>query len=267
MIQVRRLYKSFGEPVLRGVELNVPPGRLVGLVGAPASGKSVLLRVIAGLLEPDAGSVKVRGQELVGLGYARRARLMASIGMAFQNIALFDHLTVGENVAFPLRRREKLAEAEVQERVAFELAAVGLSGFEERAVQGLSGGQKRRVGIARAAVTRPPVLLYDEPAAGLDPVSTSRMFSLLVEQKRRLGSTLLVVSSDLDRLFEVTDEVILLHAGRVLCQGPLERVLANPHPAAREFLEGVRAPSVGPSPSLLPAADRDGPLPPGAFFP
>jgi phospholipid/cholesterol/gamma-HCH transport system ATP-binding protein len=274
MIEVQRVYKSFAEPVLRGVDLRVPSGRLVGLVGPPAAGKSVLLRVIAGLVAPEAGSVRVAGEQLVGLGFRKRNRVMARVGMAFQNIALFDHMTVGENVAFPLRRREQLSEREIAERVALELEAVGLGGFEARAVQGLSGGQKRRVGLARAAITRPPILLYDEPAAGLDPVTTSRIFALLVEQKRRTQSTILVVSSDLDRLFEVTDEVAVLHHGRVICQGPLPRVLASPLAPVREFLEGVRAPvsSAAPSssaagPSEAPLGDSDLPLPPGAFLP
>jgi len=265
VIEVERVYKSFGEPVLRGVNLRVGRGRLVGLVGPPASGKSVLLRIIAGLLEPEAGSVRVDGEEMVGLNYQQRGRLQGRIGMAFQNIALFDHLSVGENLAFPLRRQKALPEDEINGRVSAELAAVGLAGFEERAVQGLSGGQKRRVGIARAAITRPPVLLYDEPAAGLDPVSTSRMFALLVDQKKRLKSTLLVVSSDLDRLFEVTDEVAVLHNGRVLCQGPLGSVLASQLPPVREFLADVRVPAVSSVPPYDPDSER-APLPPGAFL-
>lgn len=245
MIEVARVYKAFGQPVLRGVDLRVERGALVGLVGPPASGKSVLFRVIAGLVEPDAGSVKLRGKEMVGLGYEARATLQGSLGMAFQNIALFEHLSVGENLAFPLRRLAQVSESEIEERVAAELETVGLGGFQERAVQGLSGGQKRRVGIARAAITRPPILLYDEPAAGLDPVTTSRTFALLEEQRARLGSTILVISSDLDRLFEVVDEVAVLDRGRVLCQGPLPAVLASSTPAVREFLEGTAAPHRG----------------------
>lgn len=258
MIQVERVYKSFHEPVLRGANLTVGRGQIVGLVGPPAAGKSVLLRIIAGLIEPEAGSVKLQGAEMVGRDYGARTAIQGSLGMAFQNIALFDHLSVGENLAFPLRRLARMKENEILERVAEELETVGLSGFENRAVQGLSGGQKRRVGIARAAITHPPILLYDEPAAGLDPVTTSRMFSLVESQRNRLKSTVLVISSDLDRLFEVTDEVAVLHAGRVLCQGPLRAVLRSPLAPVQEFLAGIEAPGV---PSSIPESIPVTPLP------
>src|SRR5688572_26246825 len=141
------------------------------------------------------------------------------IGMLFQNVALFDFMSVFDNVAFPLRRATQLGRDEVEQRVRAELDAVGLRGLEERTPASLSGGQQRRVGIARAAVTRPPILLYDEPAAGLDPVTTSRTFALLQKQRDRLGSTLVVVSSDLDRLLPVADEVAAMHEGRILAQG------------------------------------------------
>lgn len=247
VIEVERVHLSFETPVLRGAALRVERGEIVGLVGPPASGKSVLLRVIAGLLEPQVGSVRIEGAETVGISSEELARVQARIGMAFQNVALFEHLSVGENLAFPHRRvplqdQARLTPRELQQRIAEELAYVGLSGFEDRAISGLSGGQKRRVGIARAAITRPPILLYDEPAAGLDPVSSSRMFALLAEQRERLGSTLLVVSSDLDRLFAITDRVAVLHRGRVLCQGALREVLDSPLAPVREFLAGIEAP-------------------------
>jgi phospholipid/cholesterol/gamma-HCH transport system ATP-binding protein len=158
--------------------------------------------------------------------------------MLFQNVALFDFMSVGENVAFPLRRLSALSEPEIKSRVARELEAVGLAGFEERSPSGLSGGQKRRVGIARAAVTGPRVLLYDEPAAGLDPVTTSRTFALLQEQRRRLGAALVVVSSDIDRLLPVTNAVAMLHKGRVLFQGTEAGLRAAKHPVIEQFLEG-----------------------------
>lgn len=242
MIRAERLYLSFEEPVLRGVRLSVPPGRIVGLVGPPAHGKSVLLRAIAGLVSPEAGSLKVLGSELVEADYATKTSVQARLGMAFQNIALFDHFTVGENLAFPLRRLSKLDDESIARRVSEELRMVGLEGFEERPIQGLSGGQKRRVGIARAGITRPELLLYDEPAAGLDPVTSSRMFALLEAQRKRLGATILVVSSDLDRLFEIVDEVAVLHAGRILFQGPVAAALRSELAPVREFLAGLDRP-------------------------
>jgi phospholipid/cholesterol/gamma-HCH transport system ATP-binding protein len=207
-------------------------------VGPPAAGKSVLLRAIAGLCQPDAGSVKVQGEEIVGADEETRRRAQGRIGMLFQNVALFDFMTVADNVAFPLRRTSDLSEAEIAKRVAHELEAVGLGGFEERMPAGLSGGQKRRVGIARAAITAPSVLLYDEPAAGLDPVTTSRTFALLQEQRRRLGAALVVISSDIDRLLPVTNEVAMMHRGRILFQGTEGMLRAVGDPVIRQFLEG-----------------------------
>lgn len=238
MIEVQRLYKSFEQPVLRGCSLRVERAQLLGVIGPPASGKSVLLRAIAGLVDADAGSIRVEGRELVGSDGATKRHVQSRIGMLFQNVALFDFMTVGENVAFPLRRLSTSSEQEIRERVARELTQVGLAGFEERMPSGLSGGQKRRVGIARAAVTGPRVLLYDEPAAGLDPVTTSRTFALLKEQRRRLGSALVVVSSDIDRLLPVADAVAMIYKGRVLFQGTEAELRALTHPVVQQFLGG-----------------------------
>lgn len=238
MITCERVYKAFEEPVLRGVSLTAPTGLFTGLVGPPAAGKSVLLRAIAGLIQAEAGSIRVGASEVVGASYAMTRDVQASIGMLFQNVALFDFMTVGENLAFPLRRLRGLGEAEIAQRVAEELERVGLPGFEARLPAQLSGGQRRRVGVARAAITSPPFLLYDEPAAGLDPVSTSRIFALLKDQQRRLGSTLLVVSSDLDRLLSVCDRLAVMHRGRVLARGLVSEVRASSDPVVAQFLEG-----------------------------
>jgi phospholipid/cholesterol/gamma-HCH transport system ATP-binding protein len=237
VISLDRVYKSFESPVLRGVTLKAKAGRLLGLVGPPSAGKTVLLRAIAGLVEVDAGKIAILGREMVHASPKTRRMLQSSIGMLFQNVALFDFMTVGQNVAFPLERRGQDAE-DVRERVRAELAEVGLAGFEDRMPAGLSGGQRRRVGIARAAVTRPPVLLYDEPAAGLDPVTTSRTFALLQKQRDRLGSTLVVISSDLDRLLPVADEVAVMHEGRILAQGTEREVRAFGDPVIDQFLDG-----------------------------
>jgi phospholipid/cholesterol/gamma-HCH transport system ATP-binding protein len=237
VISLDRVYKSFESPVLRGVTLTAKAGRLLGLVGPPGAGKTVLLRAIAGLVEVDAGRIRILGREMVQAEPKLRRTLQSSIGMLFQNVALFDFMTVGQNVAFPLQRRGE-PQAEIRARVERELAEVGLSGFENRQPSGLSGGQRRRVGIARAAITRPPILLYDEPAAGLDPVTTSRTFALLQKQRDRLGSTLVVVSSDLDRLLPVADEVAVMHEGRILAQGTEREVRRQGDPVIDQFLDG-----------------------------
>jgi phospholipid/cholesterol/gamma-HCH transport system ATP-binding protein len=237
VISLDRVYKSFESPVLRGVTLTAKAGRLLGLVGPPGAGKTVLLRAIAGLVEVDAGRIRILGREMVQAEPKLRRTLQSSIGMLFQNVALFDFMTVGQNVAFPLQRRGE-PQAEIRARVERELAEVGLAGFENRQPSGLSGGQRRRVGIARAAITRPPILLYDEPAAGLDPVTTSRTFALLQKQRDRLGSTLVVVSSDLDRLLPVADEVAVMHEGRILAQGTEREVRRQGDPVIDQFLDG-----------------------------
>lgn len=238
MIKVERVYKSFDEPVLRGCTFSARRGELVGLIGPPASGKSVLLRAIAGLEAFEAGSIIVGGQELMDASESTLRQVRGHIGMLFQNVALFDFMTVYENVAFPLRRLAKLGEDEIAQRVHFELHAVGLSSLEAAMPARLSGGQKRRVGLARAAISRPRVLLYDEPAAGLDPVTTSRTFALLKEQRRRLGATIVVVSSDIDRLLPLVDRIAVMYQGRVIFQGTHAELALSHQPLIRQFIEG-----------------------------
>src|SRR5581483_11326772 len=161
-----------------------------------------------------------------------------NIGMVFQNNALFDFMTIGDNVAFPLRRLSRMQERDIAERVAERLARVGLSGFEPRMPSGLSGGQKKRVGIARATATRAPIVLCDEPAAGLDPVTSQRIFDLLREEQRNAGATLLVVSSDIDRLLTVTDRIGVLHDGQVVFEGTTDETRASDIPVVRQLLRG-----------------------------
>lgn len=246
MIRIERLYKSFDVPALRGVALEIARGTIVGVMGPPGSGKSLLLRAIAGLVEPDAGSILIGGREMVGSGYLERIELQARLGMAFQNLALFDHLDVSENVAFPLRRRGEDRPGVLAEQVSKALSTVGLAGFEARKIQGLSGGQKRRVGLARAAIHRPEYLLYDEPAAGLDPVTTSRIFQLLRRQQEETGATIVVVSSDVERLLESVDAVIMMVKGRVVFDGTVAEAWTTPEPNVRAFLQSAAMPDRGP---------------------
>jgi len=179
MIRVQDLSVSFRSPVLDGVNLHAPPASILALVGPGASGKSVLLKSVAGLLRPDRGDVFVDGVSLADKDEPGLAEVRKGIGMLFQNYALFDYLTVGENVAFPLRRLFDLPEEEVQARVSERLARVSLPGFEHRIPRSLSGGQKKRVGIARATVARAPILLYDDPTAGLDPVTSQKIYDFI----------------------------------------------------------------------------------------
>ena len=240
MIHIEGLTKSFGGlPVLRGVHLDVPKGCLYGLIGPGASGKSVLLKMLTGLLRPDAGRVIIDDKDVHQLTELELQTFRLKFGMLFQNNALFDYLTVGENIAFPLRRLFNLPEEEVQARIAERLKVVSLPGFEDRLPAGLSGGQKKRVGVARATVSKAEIVLYDEPAAGLDPVTSQRIFELLRAEQRAANATVIMVSSDLDRLLTVTDRVGMLHKGRLIFDGTTAEAQASSDPYVRQFVHGL----------------------------
>lgn len=238
MIEARGLRKTFADPVLRGVDLSVPRGCLYGLIGPGAAGKSTLLKCLVGLVRADAGTVRIGDEPVTDLDEIALQRVRARVGMLFQNYALFDWLTVKENIAFPLRRLGVRDEDEIARRVRDRLAAVSLPGFEDRAVSGLSGGQKKRVGVARATVTRAEVVLYDEPAAGLDPVTSQKIFDLLRREQRESGATVVMVSSDIDRLLPVCDRVGMMHRGRLIFDGSVDEARASTHPAVRQFVHG-----------------------------
>jgi len=248
LTRVRKAFPPTTEPVLRDVSLQVPARCLYGLIGPGASGKSLVLKAIPGLVTPDAGSVKVDGQEVTTMPAIALSRLRERFGMLFQNNALFEHLTVFENVAFPLRRlygatardgEARMTEADIVERVRERLARVALSGFEDRLPAGLSGGQKKRVGVARATVARPKIVLYDEPAAGLDPVTSQKIFELLRGEQRASGCTVVMVSSDLDRLLTVTDRVGMLYRGELIFEGTTEETRASRDARVRQFVQGL----------------------------
>ena len=245
MIQVSGVGKRFARrhlpgdvAVLEEVSFRVPDGQVVGIVGPGASGKSVLLKIIAGLVRPDAGHVTVGQTQITGLGEIALAEARTRFGMLFQQNALFDFLNVGDNVAFPLRRTTSLPPAEIAERVAERLARVGLSGFESRLPEGLSGGQKKRVGIARATITEAPLRLYDEPAAGLDPVTSQKIFDLLRAEQQAARATAIMISSDVDRLLTAIDRLVMLVHGRVVFEGTVDEARTTGDPMVRQFLEG-----------------------------
>lgn len=239
MIHVEGVQLSFAAPVLAGVELTVPEGGIYALVGPAAAGKSVLLKVIAGLVKPQRGTVRVGGVDVTAADAIALASVRRGIGMLFQNYALFGHLTVMENIAFPLHRLFDLTPAEIAERVAERLARVALAGFEQREPTGLSGGQKKRVGIARATVARPPIVLYDEPTAGLDPVTSQKIYDLIREEQRAQHSTVIAISSDVTGLLTIADRVGMLHRGTLLFDGTVAEARATSRPAVRQFLDGL----------------------------
>ncbi|HET9930573.1 MAG TPA: ATP-binding cassette domain-containing protein [Polyangiaceae bacterium] len=240
MITLENVSKSFsGRPALSEVDLKVPRGCLYGLIGPGAAGKTLVLKAICGLITPDSGRVVCGGNDVGRLSPAELSAYRRSIGMQFQNNALFDFMTVAENIAFPLRRLMNLSDDEVRLRVAERLTRVQLPGFEDRSPSGLSGGQKRRIGIARATVTRPPIVLCDEPAAGLDPVTSLRIFELLRAEQRAANSTVILVSSDVDRLLTVTDRIGMMHEGRLVFDGTTAEARESTNPLIRQFLRGA----------------------------
>jgi phospholipid/cholesterol/gamma-HCH transport system ATP-binding protein len=236
-IALRDLSVAFSRPVLRHINLEVPQGCLYGLIGPGASGKSVLLKTLAGLVRPHCGEVWVLGKDVTKLDEHGLSALRQRMGMLFQNNALFDFMTVAENIGFPLRQRGAVTD-EIALRVGERLERVGLSGFEERLPARLSGGQKKRVGVARATVAAAEVVLYDEPAAGLDPVTSQRIFDLLRAEQRAAGTTVVMVSSDLDRLLPVTDRIGVLLEGKLAFDGTVEQARASSDEAVRQFVTG-----------------------------
>jgi phospholipid/cholesterol/gamma-HCH transport system ATP-binding protein len=239
VIEIQHLSKSFGHPVLRDVSLSVPAGCLYGLIGPGASGKSLVLKMITALMRPDSGSVSVDGQDVLAMSDLQLASFRLKFGMLFQNNALFDFMTVADNIAFPLKRLFDVPAEEIRERVEERLAAVSLAGFGDRAPAGLSGGQKKRVGVARATVTRAPIIFYDEPAAGLDPVTSQKIFDLLRAEQKRAKTTVIMVSSDIERLLTVTDRVGMMYRGSLVFDGTTEEALKSEDPYVKQFVHGL----------------------------
>ncbi|HEY1546258.1 MAG TPA: ATP-binding cassette domain-containing protein [Kofleriaceae bacterium] len=238
-IRFTDVHKRYGRrTVLDGVSLEVERGKKLGLVGPAASGKSVLLKLLCGLEQPDAGSIEVLGESIVGKHELELGPLRRRIGMLFQNYALFDFLSVEGNVAFPLEQRGGLDATQIAERVAARLRAVGLHGSEHKLTAELSGGMKKRVGIARATVADAEIVVYDEPSAGLDPVTTQKIYDLLAADHARTGATVLAVSSDVLALARFVDEIAFLYRGAILYRGPASTIADAPDPIVRQFVRG-----------------------------
>lgn len=238
MIELEGVHKVFDRPVLAGLDLVVPRGCLYALLGPPAAGKSLVLKLVSGLLRPDRGRIRVSEREIGALTEIELADYRRGVGMVFQNNALFDFLSVRENVAFPLRRLFQLPERELERRVSERLDRVGLQGLEARLPSELSGGQKKRVALARATVSGASIVLYDEPAAGLDPVTSQRIFELLRAEHQAAGATAIMVSSDVDRLLSVADRVGMLYDGELVFDGTTAEARATTHPVVRQYLDG-----------------------------
>ncbi len=238
MIQFLDLQKAFdSKPVLAGLTLEVRDGETMVIIGSSGSGKSVALKHIVGLLHPDAGDVIVDGRPVSRLDRAGLNVLRREIGFVFQFAALFDSLTVADNVALGLRRRG-LAEEEMAERVQEALALVDLTGTDEQFPAELSGGMRKRVGIARAIALRPRYILYDEPTTGLDPVTAAVMDQLMVRTREHLGVTGVVVTHDMRSAYAVGDRIAMLYEGRIRQVGTVAEIQQTADPVVRQFIEG-----------------------------
>lgn len=236
-IEVKDLYKSFeGRQVLQGVNLTAPEGQITVILGRSGAGKSVLLKHMIGLLKPDRGQVIVGGRDITRMGDKEITELRKRFGMLFQEGALFDSLTVAENVAFPLREHTKLPEKEIQEIVGEKLSQVGLAEDKDKMPSELSGGMRRRAALARALALDPDIVLFDEPTTGLDPVVASTIEDLILETQRRLGKTFVVITHDLKTALRIGGRLALLEQGRIAVEGPPEEVLLSGHPLLEAFL-------------------------------
>ncbi len=237
-VRISEVHKRYGSRrVLDGISLELPRGTKLGLIGPAAAGKSVLCKLICGLEQPDRGELEVFGESVVGKREADLGPVRKRIGMLFQNPALFDFLTVEQNVAFPLEQGE-LSTGEIAERVAARLKAVGLAGSEHKLTAELSGGMKKRVGIARATVADAELVIYDEPSAGLDPVTTQKIYDLLAADQQRTGATVLAVSSDVAALAKFVDEIAFLYDHRIVYRGPAATIADSPSSLVRQFVRG-----------------------------
>lgn len=240
-IRIRGVHKTFGvHHVLRGIDLDLERGKTNIIIGGSGQGKSVLMKHLMGLLKPDAGHIWVDGEDIVPLDEVQMSRLRRKFGMVFQYAALFDSMNVVENIAFPLLERYTLPRAEVLERVRDLLTRLDLAkvaGIEQKFPAELSGGQRKRVGLARALIDRPQILLYDEPTTGLDPVATKNVDEMIRRTADEFGVTSVVISHDMASTFRIGDRVAMLHAGQIIVDGTAPEVLASTRPELREFIE------------------------------
>ncbi|HNV71000.1 MAG TPA: ABC transporter ATP-binding protein [Candidatus Ozemobacteraceae bacterium] len=239
MIIISNLNKKFGtKEVLRGINLKIYPGESLVILGPSGCGKSVLLKHIIGLLKPDSGQVLFDGEDITRFGQRKLDQLRMRMGMLFQSAALFDSLTVEENVAFGLRKHTNLGHTAIHHIVSEKLEMVGLPGTNHLMPSELSGGMRKRVGLARAIAMDPEIILYDEPTTGLDPIMTSAIDELHVKLKRELGVTSIVVTHDLNSAYRICDRLALHYGGQIVAIGTKEEFVHSPNPLVQQFIRG-----------------------------
>ena len=239
LIRAAGLSKRFGgQDVLRGVDLDVMPGEVLAVVGRSGAGKSVLLKNLIGLIKPDGGSVQVAGEDVHRARGRRLSRLRERFGMLFQGGALFDSLSVADNVAFPLREKTRQSPAEVAEKVGEMLKSVGLQGMDDKFPAELSGGMRKRAALARALAHRPEIMLFDEPTTGLDPIMVRAIHRLIADTQQRFQYTAVVVSHEVPGIFEIASRVAMLHDGALLEVAAPDAFRASANPVVQQFIAG-----------------------------
>jgi phospholipid/cholesterol/gamma-HCH transport system ATP-binding protein len=245
MISLRDLRVSYGErEILHGVSFDVLRGETMVILGGSGSGKSTLLRTLVGLEKPSSGEVRLRGKNIAAISDAEMDEIRKKIGMSFQGGALFGSMTVGENVALPLREHTKLEDSTIKVILRLKLEQVGLSGFENYMPSQLSGGMKKRAAVARAMAMDPEILFFDEPSAGLDPIIAAGVDQLILDLKKAFHMTIIVVTHELASAFLIADRMVLIDKGNVVAIGSTEEVRASTHPRVRQFFDRVPEPEV-----------------------
>lgn len=243
MIEVRDLKKGFGaQKILDGVNFQIETGESVVIIGRSGGGKSVLLKQLIGLLKPDSGQVLIDGEDIVPMDERQLLRVRQKFGMLFQGAALFDSMTVAENVAFPFRRRKDISPAEVTRKVTAALEMVELPGTQNKKPSELSGGMRKRVGLARAIVYQPEIVLYDEPTTGLDPVVSDSIDQLIMRVRDHLQVTTVVVTHDMRSARRVGHRILMLHEKRIYASGTPDEIFSSQEPIVKRFIEGVSDP-------------------------
>jgi phospholipid/cholesterol/gamma-HCH transport system ATP-binding protein len=240
MIEVRDLKKKFGgAPVLQGVSFSIQKGEAIAIIGVSGGGKSVLLKHLVGLLTPDSGEVIVDGQNIAGLSERALLPIRRKFGMLFQGAALFDSMTVEENIAFVLNREGRETPEKISHRVAEVLDLVGLEGIQKQKPSDLSGGMRKRVGLARAVIYHPEILLYDEPTTGLDPVASDVIDKLIIRVVQKLKATSIAVTHDMRSARRVGQRILMLHEGRIYADQTPEEVFKSTDPVIYRFVNGI----------------------------
>ncbi|MCX7769749.1 MAG: ABC transporter ATP-binding protein [Proteobacteria bacterium] len=239
IIKIRKLSKRFGtQEVLKELDLDIPKGQITVIIGRSGGGKSVLLKHIIGLLKPDSGEILIDGIDIAKEPEDKLNEVRKRFGMLFQEGALFDSMTIEENVAFPLLEHTNLSDKEIEERTKEVLAMVGLIGAEKKYPSEISGGMRKRAGLARAIIAKPDIILFDEPTSGLDPIMSAHIDNLIVDIQKRLNVTCIIISHDIQSTFRIAHKIAMLYDGKIIAEGTPDVMRTIDNPYLRQFIEG-----------------------------